>query len=70
MANLNVIREMRQKLAVDGPSRVRTVDDFSTVMLPERDCDAIRDLLIAEKPDSVIEIALLMAVRRLRSAKR
>ncbi len=36
----------------------RAVDDFATVTLPERDCDAIRDLLIAERPGTVIEIGL------------
>jgi hypothetical protein len=58
MAHLDVIREIRRRLAVDGPPRVRAADDFATVTLPERDCDAIRDLLIAERPDTVIEIGL------------
>jgi hypothetical protein len=57
MAHLDVIREIRRKLATDGPPGVRAADDFTTV-LPERDCDAIRDLLIAERPGSVIEIGL------------
>jgi predicted O-methyltransferase YrrM len=58
MAHLDVIREIRRKLAIDGPPRVRAADDFATVTLPERDCDAIRDLLIAERPGTVIEIGL------------
>src|SRR5258707_2549491 len=58
MAHLDVIREIRRKLATDGPPRVRAADDFATVTLPERDCDAIRDLLIAERPGTVIEIGL------------
>jgi predicted O-methyltransferase YrrM len=58
MAHLDVIRKVRRKLAIDGPPRVRAADDFATVTLPERDCDAIRDLLIAERPGTVIEIGL------------
>src|SRR5262245_47350279 len=58
MAHLDVIREMRRKLAVEGPPRVRAADDFATVTLPERDCDAIRDLLIAERSGTIIEIGL------------
>jgi predicted O-methyltransferase YrrM len=58
MAHLDVIREIRRKLAIDGPLRVRAIDDFATVTLPERDCDAIRDLLITERPGTVIEIGL------------
>jgi predicted O-methyltransferase YrrM len=58
MAQLDVIREMRRKLVIDGPPRVRAADDFATVTLPERDCDAVRDLLIAERPGTVIEIGL------------
>jgi cephalosporin hydroxylase len=45
-------------LAIDGPPWVRAANDFATVTLPERDCDAIRDLLIAERPGTVIEIGL------------
>src|SRR5215467_1030351 len=58
MAHLDVIREIRRKLAIDGPPRIRAADDFATVTLPERDCDAVRDLLIAERPHTVIEIGL------------
>jgi predicted O-methyltransferase YrrM len=58
MAHLDVIREIRRKLAIDGPPRVRAAEDFATVTLPERDCDALRDLLIAERSGRVIEIGL------------
>lgn len=58
MTNVEVIRGIRKKLATDGPPRVRSADDFATVRLPERDCDTIRDLLIAEKSVSIIEIGL------------
>jgi predicted O-methyltransferase YrrM len=58
MTRLDIIREARRKLAIDGPPRVRAADDFATVTLPERDCDALRDLMIAERPGTVIEIGL------------
>jgi len=58
MAHLDVIREIRRKLATDGPPRIRAADDFAAVTLPERECDAVRDLLIAERPHTVIEIGL------------
>src|SRR5438477_5777672 len=58
MTHLDVIRETRRKLAIDGPPRARAGDDFATVTLPERDCDALRDLLIAERPGTIIEIGL------------
>src|SRR5258708_18612426 len=58
MAHLDVIREIRRKLVIGGPTRVRAAGDFAAVTLPERDCDAIRDLLIAERPGTVIEIGL------------
>ena len=32
--------------------------DFQTVTLPERDCDRVRDLLIAERAQTVVEIGL------------
>lgn len=53
------IGEVRRKLALDGPPRERPQPgDFGRVTLPERDCDAVRDLLIAEGVNSVIEIGL------------
>jgi predicted O-methyltransferase YrrM len=58
MTHVDIIREARRRLAVDGPPRVRAADDFATVTLPERDCDALRDLLIGERPGTVIEIGL------------
>ena len=67
MEHLDVIREIRRKLAIDGPQRVRAPGDFAKVTLPERDCDAIRDLLIAERPGIVIEIGL--APGRLRALR-
>ncbi len=58
MTHLDVIRRIRRKLAIDGPPWLRAANDFATVTLPERDCDALRDLLITERPGTVIEIGL------------
>lgn len=58
MTHLELIRETRRKLAMDGPPRARTAGDFTTVTLPEGDCDAIRDVMAAERPGTVIEIGL------------
>lgn len=59
MTTVNAIRESRRKLAIHGPPWTRPRDDdFATVTLPESDCDAVRDLFIAERPATVIEIGL------------
>jgi predicted O-methyltransferase YrrM len=52
------IREARRKLAADGPPRVRSGGDFERVSVPARDCDVLRDRLLAETPRTVIEIGL------------
>jgi predicted O-methyltransferase YrrM len=52
------IREARRRLAADGPPRVRAGGDFERVSLPASDCDVLRDVLLAEKPGTVIEIGL------------
>jgi predicted O-methyltransferase YrrM len=53
------IREIRRQLADEGPAWTRPRDrDFETVSLPERDCDLLRDLLIAERAETVIEVGL------------
>ena len=52
------IREARGRLAADGPPRVRYDGDFERVSLPASDSDVVRDLLLAEKPSTVIEIGL------------
>jgi predicted O-methyltransferase YrrM len=56
---LEQVREVRRRLARDGPpwTRDRT-DDFEIVTVPERDCDALRDLLIAEGVEAVAEVGL------------
>jgi predicted O-methyltransferase YrrM len=53
------IRDVRQRLARDGPRWTRDhADDFNTVTVPERDCDALRDLLIVESVETVVEVGL------------
>jgi predicted O-methyltransferase YrrM len=50
------IREARRRLAGDGPPWVRSGGDFERVSVPVSDADVLRDLLLAEKPGTVIEI--------------
>jgi predicted O-methyltransferase YrrM len=53
------IRRVREKLASDGPPWTRGPDrDFANVSLPERDCDLVRDLLVAERVATVVEVGL------------
>lgn len=52
------IRSVRRKLATDGPTRVRSAGDFDRVSIPKSDGDILRDLVLAERARSVIEIGL------------
>jgi predicted O-methyltransferase YrrM len=53
------VRDVRRRLARDGPPWTRDrANDFDTVTVPERDGDALRDLLIAEGAETVVEIGL------------
>jgi predicted O-methyltransferase YrrM len=53
------VREVRRRLARDGPPWTRDrADDFETVTVPERDCDALHDLLIAEGAETIVEVGL------------
>jgi len=52
------IRAARSRLAADGPPRIRSDGDFERVSVPASDTDVLRDLLLAEKPSTVIEIGL------------
>jgi predicted O-methyltransferase YrrM len=53
------VRDVRRRLARDGPPWTRDrAGDFETVTLPERDGDALRDLLVAEGAETVVEIGL------------
>ena len=49
---------MRRSLADVGPAHIRADGDFERVVLPSKDCDALRDLLIAEHARVVVEIGL------------
>lgn len=49
---------MRANLAEDGPEWVRSEGDFSRVALPNADADVLRDLLLSEDADVVLEIGL------------
>jgi predicted O-methyltransferase YrrM len=53
------VRDVRDRLAHDGPPWTRDrAGDFDAVTVPERDCDALRDLLIAEGVETVVEVGL------------
>ncbi|MFK4185516.1 class I SAM-dependent methyltransferase [Streptomyces sparsogenes] len=56
------IRQVRRRLVEEGPSRTRDREaDFETVTVPERDCDLLRDLLISEGVQTVVEVGLAYA---------
>ena len=56
---LERVRDVRHRLAHEGPPWTRDhADDFDTVTVPERDCDALRDLLIDEGVETVVEVGL------------
>jgi len=51
--------DVRRRLGRDGPAWTRDeAGDFERVTVPERDCDAIRDLLIREGVSRIVEIGL------------
>jgi predicted O-methyltransferase YrrM len=53
------VGEVRRRLVVDGPPWTRAEDgDFDRVSVPQRDCDLLRDLLINEGAETVVEIGL------------
>ncbi|GAA4888422.1 class I SAM-dependent methyltransferase [Streptomyces coeruleoprunus] len=56
------IREVRRRLAQEGPAWTRDREaDFDTVTVPERDCDELRDLLVREGVQTVVEVGLAYA---------
>ena len=56
---LERVRDVRHRLAHEGPPWTRDhADDFDTVTVPERDCDALRDLLVNEGVETVVEVGL------------
>jgi predicted O-methyltransferase YrrM len=53
------VREARRRLAREGPRWTRGYErDFATVTMPERDCQLLCDVLIAEGAGTVVEIGL------------
>lgn len=51
--------DVRSRLVRDGPAWTRGPEqDFEIVTLPERDCDLVRDLLIADQVQTVVEVGL------------
>jgi len=57
-----LVNDVRRGLAQDGPVWTRGPErDFETVTVPERDCDLLRDLLIAERVERIVEIGLAYA---------
>jgi predicted O-methyltransferase YrrM len=52
------VRQVRRRLADLGPEYTRADGDFERVSVPNDDCDALRDLLIADQARVVIEIGL------------
>lgn len=61
--------EVREKLDEAGPEAVRRPGDFEYVALPRTDADALRDLLLAERPRTVIEVGLAYGVSALAIAE-
>jgi predicted O-methyltransferase YrrM len=53
------VRIERRRLVRDGPRWTRDHEgDFQRVTLPERDCDLLRDLVVAEGVETIVEIGL------------
>lgn len=57
-ALLDKVRGVRRRLATGGPSAERSDGDFERVSLGHLDGDVLRDVLIAERPTTVIEVGL------------
>ena len=64
------IRAARRKLATDGPTRARSAGGFERVSIGTSDGDILRDLVLAERARTVIEIGLAMEVPGSQSQKR
>jgi len=63
------IAEVRKELDEAGPDRVRRPGDFTCVALPTTDADVLRDILIAETAQVVIEVGLAYGVSALAVAE-
>jgi predicted O-methyltransferase YrrM len=56
--HLRTVQDVRRRLIEVGPEHLRVDGDFECVSLPDQDCDALRDLLVAENARVVVEIGL------------
>lgn len=62
MSDLPRIRAVRHRLRTDGPPRTRDLeDDFVRVSIPETFADTVRDRLVAERANVVVEVGLAYA---------
>ena len=52
------VRRTRRKLAEVGPNDIRSEGDFDRVSVPSSDGDVLRDLIVAQKAQVVIEVGL------------
>ncbi len=52
------VRAARRQLAEVGPAAAREDGDFDRVALPNADADVVRDVLVAERATTVIEVGL------------
>ena len=55
---VNRVTAERRRLSTLGPSSVRSAGDFERVSISASDGDVLRDLMLAEKPRTVIEVGL------------
>ena len=66
---LDSVRRTRANLAQVGPERVRSEGDFARVALTNADADVLRDLLLEEEADVVLEIGLAYGISALAIAE-
>jgi predicted O-methyltransferase YrrM len=55
---LDNVRAARRRLHEAGPTSVRADGDFERVAIPHADADVLRDLLVAERAATVLEVGL------------
>ena len=63
------VAETRRRLYLHGPQWTRGEGDFGRISLPRRDGDVLRDLLVAERATTVVEIGSRTAPRPWRSGR-
>lgn len=63
------VGEERRRLDEAGPDQVRRPGDFTSVALPKSDADVLRDVLIREDAQVVIEVGLAYGVSALAVAE-